>query len=588
LLARPRPAAGPAQIRAELTVIAHRLDQQSPTRHTTLIVSPARLFDLPQARTAAVGVSAMLLVAVALILVVACANVANMLLARSAARQREIAVRRALGASRLRLIRQLLTETVLLACAGGIAGVVLAAWSSAALLHFVISALPPQISRTAITANWDWRVLEYACGATALAALACGVLPAWRASDTALSGDLKRESGAPLAQGRTIGWWRHLLLSSQMLIAMTLLLAAGLFVRALYRTETIDPGFRTAGISVVKFDLNAAGYDDATASTVRAALLARVLRIPGVSVARAWVSPLGLDGLGGRFLLADGTPFLGNWNAVSSNYFDVLETPIVKGRGFTPDESEGAHVVVVTESTARRLWPGTEPLGQTLRRQRGPANMGDVDEVIGVVRDAQVAQLGTSDSTFVYFPASAQDQSASTLLVRRQGPASSLEGELRNAVREVDPSLVASVNSLGDNLRVWRGLSRLAAVGSGVLAGLALVLATIGVYGVVAYTVTRRTREIGIRVALGATNRNVVSMVLRQTLQPVVIGALGGTICSAAVSRLMSALLFGLSPHDPLSFATLPLLLLAVAALASYLPARRAAKVDPIVALRVE
>jgi ABC-type antimicrobial peptide transport system permease subunit len=204
------------------------------------------------------------------------------------------------------------------------------------------------------------------------------------------------------------------------------------------------------------------------------------------------------------------------------------------------------------------------------------------------VKDAQVVSLGDSGSTFAYFPVSAQDQSNLALLVSREGGAGTLAVELRAAVRDVDPQLVATVSALEDNLGLWRDLSRLAAIASAVLASLALALAAIGAYGVVAFTVSRRTREIGIRVALGATNRDVVGLILRQTMRPVTIGAFAGTICGAALSRLMSALLFGLSPYDPLSFVTVPLILLAIAALASYLPARRATRVDPLVALRYE
>jgi putative ABC transport system permease protein len=588
LLARPRPAASVQDIRTGLTVIAHQIHQQSSTLHTTLVVEPARMFDMPQLRTAALGVGGMLLGAVVLVLLVACANVASMLLARSGARRREIAVRLALGASRARLVRQMLTESLLLAGAGGTVGLVVAAWSSAALLRFVTGALPPQIPRIAITTELDWRVLAYAGGATVLTAVACGLLPAVRASKADLSGDLKQDCGEPLLQARSLGKWRHLLLSGQMLMSMTLLLPAGLLFRGLYRAETIDPGFQTANIMVLKFDLEAAGYDPAAAATVQAAVLARVSSLPGVSVAQAWASPLSLDGLGGRFSLDNGTAFLGNWNAVSSNYFTVLGTPIVRGREFTAaDERVQAGVAIVTESTARRLWPGQDPLGQTLRRRRGPNDIGDLHQVIGVVKDAQVARLGESDSTFVYFPSS-PDQSSATLLVRRESAAGSLEAELRGALRDVDPQLVATLSALEDNLGIWRGVSRLAAVSSAVLAFLAVALAAIGVYGVVAYGVSRRTREIGIRMALGASRWNVVSLMLGQTMRPVIGGALLGTICACAIARLLSALLFGLSPYDPVSFTIVPVVSLAIATIASYLPARQATRVNPSIALRYE
>lgn len=587
MLARPRKGIGLPATRAELNVIGRQLDQQSSTRRTTLVIEPARMFDMPQVRIAAVGISTILLVTVALVLVVACANVANMLFARSAARRREIAVRLALGASRWRLIRQLLTESLLLAAGGGIVGLVLAVWSSAALLRMVTGALPVQIPRLALSADLDVRVLTYVGSITALTALCCGLLPALRASRPDLSEDLKQECGEPASHARSLGWWRHLLLASQMFVSMVLLLAGGLLARGLYQAQTIDPGFRT-DISVVSYDLDASGYNRATAQAVQRALVARLSTLPAVTIAQAWVTPLSPDSLGSRFSLDDGSTYFGSWNAISSNYFSVLGMPIVRGRGFTAaDERDHAGVAIVTEATARRFWPGADPIGQTIRRRR-LATDSELDEVVGVVKDAQVVRLGEADSTFVYVPVNTQDKSDLALLVSREGAVGNLVNDLRAAVREVDPQLVVTVSTLDENLGFWRGLSRIAAIGAGGLAGLALALAAIGAYGVVAFTVSRRTREMGIRVALGATNRNIMGLILRQTMRPVIIGAGAGTLCAAAVSKLLSALLFGLSPYDPLSFTAVPLILLTIAAVASYLPARRATRVDPLIALRYE
>jgi putative ABC transport system permease protein len=435
-------------------------------------------------------------------------------------------------------------------------------------------------------------VLAYACAVTLLTALACGLLPALRASRPDLSSDLKQECGEPALHLHAVGWWRRILLAGQMLVTMVLLLAAGLLLRGLYQAETVNPGFHTTDISVVRYDLDGAGYDTASATRIQLMLAGRVSALAGITTAQARVTPLDGQRLGGRFVLDDGSPYFGSWNVVSPGYFSMLGLPIVRGRDFrASDEREHVGIAIVTESTARRFWPNADPLGQRIQRRSGPKDNAELDEVVGVVKDAQVSSLGESDSTFVYFPITPREQSRLVLLVRHAGATGAtgnITNDLRAVVRDIDPQLTVTISPLEDNLKLWRGLSRLAASASGVLAGLALTLAAIGAYGVVAYSVSRRTREIGIRVALGATRGDVVRLVLGQTMQPVVVGALLGLICGAAVSRALSALLFGLSPYDPLSFVAVPLMLLVIAGLASFVPARHATRVDPLVALRYE
>jgi putative ABC transport system permease protein len=422
----------------------------------------------------------------------------------------------------------------------------------------------------------------------ALTALGCSLAPALRASRPDLTTDLKQECGEPTGPSRTMGWWRHTLLGSQVLISTVLLLAAGLLVRGLYQAETLNPGFQTRDIGVAAYDLNGAGYDGTAAATFQQRLSERVSALPGVTVALARITPLSGARLGDRFSVSDGSAYFGDWNAVSPSFFSILGIPIVRGRGFTPaDARANAGVVIVTESTARRFWPDANPIGQTIRREGGYAK-GELDEVIGVARDAQVSRLSESDATYLYFPTSPREVSTLELLARRAGSVGDLTNDLRAAIRVVDPQLVASVNALDDNLELWRGLSRVAALAAIVLAGLALTLAAIGAYGVVAYSVSRRTREIGIRVALGATRREITVLVLRQTMRPVLAGALAGMICGAAVSRVLSSLLYGVSPYDPVAFLAVPLVLLTISGVASYVPARRGTRVDPLVALRYE
>ena len=271
------------------------------------------------------------------------------------------------------------------------------------------------------------------------------------------------------------------------------------------------------------------------------------------------------------------------YNHVSPEYFSFVGIPIARGRGFLPGETHDSPGVVVTESTARRLWPDEDPLGKTLRESSGREY-----SVIGVARDAQVAHLGDTHTTYLYFPAGTPDNLRAYVLVRYTGDFTATAKAIRNVVQSLDADLPVDVAKLEDYLEVWRMPSRIVAALSGALGALALLLASIGVYGVVSYSVSRCVHEIGIRMALGADGGEIMNLVLRQAMRPVLVGGLVGVTGSAAVSRVLSSMLFGLSAHDPIAFLAVPLLLLAVALIASFIPARRAIRVDPMVALRYE
>jgi len=587
MLGRARGDVSLRTLRADLDVIAAQIDQQQPKRKTTLLIRTATMFDMPQARTALLGIGSVLLGTVTLVLLVACANVANMLLARAASRRREIAVRLALGASRSRLVRQLLTESSLMAVAGGLAGSLASLWSSAAIVRTLLGHLPAQVPPLALVVDPDLRVVAYGAALTILTAVAAGLAPALRASRSDLTMELKQECGEVGGRSRAGTLLRHWLLGWQVTVSTVLVLVTGLLLRGWYQAETIDPGFHTSDVAVASYDLTGAGYNDQAAMAFQQRLTARLSAMPGTTTALAWVTPL-RGRLGGRFSTADGTQHFGDWNVVSPAYFSLLQIPIVRGRAFAAtDAHQHPGVVIVSESTARRLWPGLDPIGQTLR-QKGAPGAGEVHEVIGVVKDAQVSSLAHSDPTYVYFPAGPEQQSRLILMVRRAGGFPGLAADIHAAFREVDRQLVVDVRKLDDNIELWRMASRLAVSASAALGILALSLAVIGVYGVVAYTVSRRTREIGIRVALGATRREVIRTMLRQTMRPVLVGAVVGLLCTAAASRLLSSLLFGVSPYDPVAFMAVPMVLLAIAAMAGYLPARSAARVDPLIALRYE
>jgi predicted permease len=362
---------------------------------------------------------------------------------------------------------------------------------------------------------------------------------------------------------------------------MVLLIAAGLMLRALYRAQTIDPGFEMKNVTAISFDLAPQGYTAPRAAAFHGQLMDRLRSIPGVdAVAQTMVTPLSDQHTFDGFKLPAGPEVMVEVNYVSPGYFALLRIPIVRGRNFTSAEaSAGAPVMIPTESAARRMWPGQDPIGRVIEREKIQF------QVIGVARDAQVSHLGRSDETYVYLPAGPKQQLKEALLVHAANP---IPSELRRALRASDPNLAAGIAPLEDNLEWWRTPSRLVAILGGSLGALALVLASIGVYGVVSFGVSRRIREIGIRMALGADARVVHKLILTQAMRPVLVGACIGIALCAAVSRILSSMLFGVSSLDPVAFTLVPACLVAIALSASYFPVRRAARLDPLSALRHE
>ena len=586
LLGRMRPAATLEEVRADLGVIAARIDQQYPGRTTTLAVHRATFLGRPEERTLVFGVAAVVLVGVGLVLLIACANVANLLLARASSRQREIAIRLSIGGSRWRIVRQLLTESLLLAFLGGTAGSLVAFWSVEGIARFVLAHLPHGAPRLAWNVSPDLRVWGYALGLTAFTGMVFGLAPALHATRQGLSTALKGYGGGFIGKAASGGIVRNTLVGVQVAVCMVLLIAAGLLMRGLYLAQTVDPGFAMKGITQAQFDLPSQGYSAEKAQAFERELTASVVSLPGVDeVEQAQVTPLSHHFLGTGLTVggeAESRQFA--FNVVSPGFFAMLAMPMVRGRTFTAAEARSdAPVLVITEFTARRLWPGQEALGKTLRDGEKKAC-----QIVGVVKDSQVSHLGQSDELFVYRPAGPAEQDRLQLLVHSKSGDTATASGIREAARALDANLVVDVTKLADNLEVWRTPSRLVAALSGVLGTLALLLAAIGVHGVVSYGVSQRIREIGIRMTLGADGRDVMSLAVRQALRPVGIGTLVGVIGCAAVSQVLSDVLYGLGAHDPIAFLGVPLFLLGVAFLASYLPARRAAGIDPITALRYE
>ena len=567
--------------RADLDVISSRLTAASNTgRIYRLAAQPTSLVSLPEARPMVLSIAAIVLAAVMLVLLLACANIANLLLARSAARRREIAVRMALGAGRARLIQQLLTESLLLAGIGGAAGLLAASWTSRTIVASVLANLPAGMEPLAFDPILDRRVLVFALGITIATGLAFGLVPALQSTRRDLAGSFR--DGAA-TEGRTGRRWQSVLVALQVAGCLVLLLSAGLLARGLYRAHTIDPGLAMDDVSIVTFDLRAAGYAPPAAAAFHTALVERLRGMPRVrAVAQANPLPLSDVHHETRFTVTgtDRSLYM-EFATVSAGYFDLLGVSIVRGRTFSEAEVQSETAAIVTESTARHLWPGEDPLTKTLT----------IDEVarpvVGVAHDSQVSRLGVTDTAFVFVPAGPSAQLRMRLLVRGDGGAMPAR-DLRAAVAALDSGLAIEVARLSDNLQRWRAPSALISMLAGTLALLALILACTGVFATVAYTVSRRIREIGIRVALGAAREDVLRLIVRQGMRPVLIGIAAGLAGGAAATSLLVKLLFGLSPHDPWSFVLTPALLAAIAVTACDVPARRALRVDPPVALRSE
>jgi len=588
MLGRTKPGLSLTEVRADLSVIAGQLDLGHPGRITSLTLSKPTLFDRPAEREVLIPVASVVLVAFGLVLLIACANVSNLLLARASVRHREIGLRLSLGASRWRLVRQLLTESVLLSLIGGALGSLLAFWSFAGITHLVTSRLPHEFSSLAINLNVapDFHVLGYALVLTLLTGIAFGLIPALKSSDLNLNTALK-DDGAHSGSGkRGSRFLRSALIGGQVAVCMVLLLAAGLLLRGLYHTQTLDPGFDTKNVASMFFNLTKQGYDEQRSAAFMRTLQERVAAIPGViGVAQAECAPLSHDFSADHFTVP-GRPdkVVIEYNHVSPEYFSVVGIPIVRGRNFTPAESpETSPAIIVTESTAHRLWPGEDPLGKTVREDTGREY-----SVIGVAKDAQVSHLGEANGAYLYFPAGRKDDARAYVLARfTAGYAATAKG-MRDAVQFLDANMPVEPVRLDDYLENWRAPSRIATALSAALGALALMLASIGVYGMVSYTVSRCVHEIGIRMALGADSLEVMKLVIKQAMRPVAIGGLAGVAACAAVSNVLSSMLFGLSAHDAVAFISVPFVLMTVALIACWIPARRALRVDPVVALRHE
>ncbi|HEX8722317.1 MAG TPA: ABC transporter permease [Pyrinomonadaceae bacterium] len=581
------------QAEAALNLFAGQLGREYPeTNEGQRIVLVPPGFVIPQLRGAVVGFAAVLMGAVGLVLLIACTNLANLLLARASSRRKEMALRVALGASRWRLVRQLLTESLLLALAGGAAGLLLAAW----LLDLVAAYRPPIDVPVWIEAGVDWRVLAFALGASLLTTLLFGLAPALQATRTDLVPALK---DAGRGDGRTRSRLRGALVVAQVTLSLVLLVAAGLTLRALARLQTASPGFEVEGGLVASFDLGLQGYDEARGREFGRRLVERVRAMPGVRAASLTdLFPLSLN-YTSNSVYVEGRPGARGANvpiamasSVEPSYFDAMGIPVVAGRPFGERDDERApRVVVVNETFARRFFPGAEPAREAVGKRIGfKGDQGPWAEIVGVAKDGKYWTIGEAPELFVYSPLAQRYTSTATLVVRAAGgDPRALVPALRAEARALDAALpLYDVKTFEEHMGVSLFPARVAAALLGGFGLLALVLAGTGIYGVVSYAAAQRTREIGIRMALGAQRGDVLRLVAGRGMLLVGAGVALGLAGALALTRFMEGVLYGVSATDPFTFALVVALLLGVALVACLLPARRATKVDPMVALRYE
>lgn len=588
LKARLKPAVSVEQANEALKVFSSRQAEQYPESNEKRILSALPTGDValhPFVDRMLKPVAGLLLGVVGLVLLIACANLASFLLARAEDRRREIAVRLALGASRLALVRQLLVETTLLAILGGAAGLVLADWTLKLLMAFK----PPIPVPVDLDVTLDTTVLWFTAGVSLLAGLAFGLAPALQATNPDIAPTLKAEAGRTGKPGRFN--LRHALVVTQVAFSFVLLIGAGLFVRSLQKAQRIDPGFYTGPAALIWPLTDLSGYD--TPEQQRAfdqEAEARLLAHPAIDrVARMDRVPLGAGVQSRGYVLPgvpsdspDGTIDVDN-ASVSPSYFETMEVEIVQGRGFTDADVEGERVVVVSEAFVSRYFPGQDMVGRTFE------NGGDPLRIVGVARDTKVRTLGEDPRPYVYELLGGTTYFGAQFLVR--GPASS--AELLTAARQVldaiDPDLVYfEAKTMDEHLALMLFPPRMAALLLGVFGGLALLLSAIGIYGVVSYAVARRTRELGIRMSLGATARDVQAMAVGGGMRLVLVGGVIGVVLAGGVTWSISRYLFGIGSTDVVTFAAIPVLLTGVALVAALVPARRASRVDPVTALRSE
>jgi predicted permease len=599
VMARLKPGISYVQAQSSFNVIAERLAKQYPATDKNVTV---RVYREQLARPQPLGnniiavIAGFFLILAGLVLILACMNVANVLLARATVRQREMGLRAALGASRVRLMRQMLTETVLLGLLGGVGGVIVANWFIPRdISKLVSSSLPIRLNF-----SFDWHVFAYAFGAAFFSGIVIGLWPAWRSSRTDVN-RLLQEGGRSDTAGVGRQRFRNFLVAAQVAGSLLLLVIAGLLVRSLQHAGSIHLGFDPSHVLNVTVDPHQIGYDEKQQREFYRRLEARVRQLPGVrSASLAFGTPMGnINIVNAGGVSVEGHPIPAGqeaptvfFNNVDPGYLATMRVPLLRGRSFVDlDDEKAPPVAIVNQIMADTFWPNQDPIGQrfTLKPLTTPAQS---MQVVGVAANGKYANIAEDPTPFFYVPLAQNFISMQTLQLRTSVAPESLIAPVLNEIHRLAPDLpivatttMQQVVEEGTNgIQIFRfGAWFAAAIG-----GLGLFLAVLGVYGVVSFAAVQRTREIGIRMALGGTARDVVRLVLRQGVSMVIAGLLVGVLAALALTRLMARFLIDVSPSDPLTYITVALLLSAIALIACWIPARRATRVDPGIALRYE
>ena len=595
IVARLKPGVTMSQAQAQMRTIAKQLEQAYPDvnkeRSIALVsLEAAKSQGLagPNNEDLARNVSLLLLAASVSILLIACANVANLLLARSTARQGEMAVRLALGAGRGRIVRQLLTESVLLGVLGGFGGVILAY----CLGDVLVALLPPTPFPISLNPQPDWRVLIFSFAVAVFSGIIFGLAPALQMARWDLIQGLRERVSTGGGAGTRLNL-RSLLVVAQIAVSLLLLIASGLFLKSFYKAQAIDPGFRTDNLDIVTINPVLAGYDSDRALQVVRAIADQIRHDPHVAGADVnnWVPLFGGEG---RTIVIDGRDpndehnrKFANYSPITPGYFQTMGIQLLRGRNFTEQDAEknAAPVAIIDETMASEFWPNEDALGRRFRFMISKEPI----EVIGIARNSKAVTLGETPISMVYWPLKEITDQGITLFVHTTGALGMMLSEIRRIVRSVDVHIpITYEKTIRQHMAIALWPSWMGAILLGSLGLLAFILASMGVYGVMAYSVSLRTRELGIRMALGAQTSQVIRLVLRQGMLLAAIGLGFGLFAAFGSTHLAGSLLYGVNPNDPAIFVGVTSLLAFAAFAACYFPARRALKIDPITALRTE
>ena len=593
VLGRLLPGVTPAQAMAAAEPVDRRLAQEFPDSHkeVSLLVLP-ELNARPEPGLGGFMSTAVIvfMLLVGLVLLIACANVANLILARANGRRKEIATRTALGATRWRMMRQLLTESILLALCGGILGLVFARWAALALMSIHI---PTDLPLRLFDLRMDWRIFGFTFFAAAMTGIVAGMVPAIQGSRTNLADTLKAGGRSGASEGHHR--FRNALVVAQVAVSLLLLACAGFFIRSLQNSAHVDMGFRVDHSLMMNVDLGLQGYTEERGRQFYKQVSERVKAIPGVrNAAFASYIPMGYDASvvnifpEGQVVEEKSKAETAFYDLVQSDYFRTAGVPVIQGREFREaDTASSPKVAIVNEAFAKKIWPGQDPVGKIFRTDKS----GPPIQVVGLTRTGKYMYLYETPQLYVYFPMAQRYSSGATLFVYSVGDPGQLASSVRDQISQVDGSLpVFGVTTMDAHVHYGKPLlpARLGAMLVGAFGLLGLILASVGVYGVISYSVSQRTQEIGIRTALGAQPSNVLGMVLKQGMSMALIGTAVGVVLAFLLFRGLRSVLYGVESTDLVTMAAVSVLLLSVAFVASYVPALRATKVDPVIALRNE